>query len=231
MSIARQLFQLQEIELALEANEQAQTRIQALLKDNQEIVKTRARLTDEERKLEDLSKLQKASDWEMEDLTGKIKTTEKKLYDGKIHNSKELQALQQEQNDFKKNRSGLEDKALEMMDRADALRKVIAGLKSELAKMETQWQSQHQHLLAELEQDKTLHTALESQKQSLLPQIDAVSLAAYQDTRKRKGVAIAKIEQGICKGCRITLPNSILQQAKSGGLFRCSSCSRILYLP
>jgi uncharacterized protein len=231
MSIARQLFQLQEIETAIEANEQAQVRLQALLKDNQKIFKAHTRLAEEEKKLENLAKVQKTADWEMEDLTGKIKAIEKKLYDGKIHNSKELQALQQEQNDFKKNRSTLEDKALVMMDQADALRAVVTGLKNELARLEAQWQSENRHHTQELEQLKTDHTALAGQKSSLLPQIDAVSLAAYHDTRKRKGTAVAKLEQNLCKGCRITLPNSILQQAKGGGLIRCSSCSRILYLP
>ena len=41
----------------------------------------------------------------------------------------------------------------------------------------------------------------------------------------------ARVEQGICRGCRISLPTTDLQQARSGKLVQCSSCGRILFLP
>jgi uncharacterized protein len=230
-TVVRQLYQLQEFELAIDANEQAQKRIQNQLKDNQAVLKIRARLAEDEKKLDELVKAQKAIDWEIEDLTGKIKTIEKKLYDGKIHNPKELQSLQQEQTDFNKHRSSLEDKDLAMMDQAEELRLAIAGIKTEFTAAETQWQDEYKKLSTELEKLKTDRTAVENQKQTILTQIDPQSLVTYQDVKKRKGIAVAKIEQGICKGCRITLPNSILQQAKGGGLVKCSSCGRIVFLP
>jgi len=45
-------------------------------------------------------------------LTNKIKDTEKKLYGGKIFNSKELGSLQQETAELKKRRSVFDDKSL-----------------------------------------------------------------------------------------------------------------------
>ena len=52
----------------------------------------------------------------------------------------------------------------------------------------------------------------------------------YTELKKQKGIAVAKVEQGICRGCRISLPTAELQQARSGSLVRCSSCGRILFL-
>ena len=230
MSIARDLYQLQEIDLALEANNQAQKRVSCQIGESQIVLKARAKLADEQKKLDDLNRRQKSTEWEIDDLTTKIKATEKKLYNGKIFNSKELANLQQETDDFKKMRSRLEDKTLELMDQSEITRKTIAGGKEELAKLETQWQAQQKQLAAELEQLKAAHTDLESKRQQLINLIDTSAVSTYQELRQRKGLAVAKVERGICQGCRIVLPNTDLQQAKGGGLVRCSSCGRIIFL-
>jgi uncharacterized protein len=230
MSIARDLYQLQEADMALEANNQAQKRVSNQIGESQTVLKVRAKLAEEQKKLEELTRQQKSTEWEIDDLTTKIKDTEKKLYGGKIFNSKELSNLQQETEDFKKMRSVLEDKALELMDQSELTRKTIASDKDELTKLEAQWQAQQKQLAAELEQLKTAHIELESKQQQLTAFIEAGVVSTYQEIRKRKGLAVAKVEQGICQGCRIVLPNSDLQQAKSGGLVRCSSCGRIIFL-
>ncbi|MBN1643582.1 MAG: hypothetical protein JW856_02010 [Dehalococcoidales bacterium] len=230
MSIARDLYQLQEIDLALEANSQAQTRASAQLGESQTVLKARARLADEKKRLEDLNHKQKSIDWEVDDLTNKIKEIDKKLYGGKIFNSKELASLQQEADDFKKSRSGLEDKELELMDEVELAQKNIAADTEELAKLEAQWQEQQKQLTAELEQLKAKNAELTNRRQQMVEPIEAGSVSIYQELRKRKGTAVAKVERGTCQGCRIVLPNSDLQQAKGGGLVRCSSCGRIIYL-
>ena len=168
--------------------------------------------------------------WEIDDLTAKIKDTEKKLYGGKIFNSKELCSLQQETDDLKKRRSVLEDKSLGLMDQLEIPEKLSNSSKEELAKLELQWQAQQKQLIAELEQLKAAQTALEDNRKQMTALFDADTLVNYQELRKRKGLAVAKVEQGICQGCRITLPNTDLQRAKGGGVVRCSSCGRIIFL-
>ena len=112
MSIARDLYRLQEVDLALEANLQAQKRASGQIGESPIVLKARAKLAEEQKNLETLTSQQKSTEWEIDDLTAKIKGTEKKLYGGKIFNSKELSSLQQETEDLKKRRSALEDKSL-----------------------------------------------------------------------------------------------------------------------
>jgi uncharacterized protein len=230
MSIARDLYQLQEVDTALEANIQAQKRVSAQIGESQLVLKAKAKLAEEQKNLETLSARQKSVEWEIDDLTVKIKDTEKKLYGGKIFNSKELSSLQQETDDLKKRRSALEDKSLGLMEDLELTRKAINSSKEELAKMEIQWQAQQKQFVVELLQLKASQTVLESNRQQITALIDADTLFTYQELRKRKGVAVAKVEQGICQGCRITLPNTDLQRAKGGGVVRCSSCGRIIFL-
>jgi predicted nucleic acid-binding Zn-ribbon protein len=230
MSIAKDLYRLQELDLALEANTQAQKRVSGQVGESQIVIKSRVKLAEEQKNLENLTAQQKSAEWEIDDLTTKIKDIEKKLYGGKIFNSKELSSLQQETEDIKKRRSALEDKSLGLMDQVELTRKAIVSSKDELAKQEIQLQTQQQQLTAELVQLKAAQTALEDKRKQIAVLIDADTLFTYQELRKRKGLAVAKVEQGICQGCRITLPNTDLQRAKSGGIVRCSSCGRIIFL-
>ena len=230
MSIARDLYSLQEVDLALEANNQAQKRVSALIGESQIVLKAKARLAEEQNNMGKFTSQQKSIEWEIDDLTAKIKDTEKKLYGGKIFNSKELSSLQQETDDLKKRRSVLEDKSLGLMDDLELTTKAIASSKNELAKLEIEWQAQQKQLMVELLQLKASQTVLESNRQQITALLDGDTLFTYQELRKRKGLAVAKVEQGICQGCRITLPNTDLQRAKSGGMVRCSSCGRIIFL-
>ena len=116
------------------------------------------------------------------------------------------------------------------MEDLELTRKAINSSKEELAKMEIQWQAQQKQFVVELLQLKASQTVLESNRQQITALIDADTLFTYQELRKRKGVAVAKVEQGICQGCRITLPNTDLQRAKGGCVVRCSSCGRIIFL-
>ena len=230
MSIAKDLYRLQELDLALEANTQAQKRVSGQIGESQIVLKAREKLAEEQKNLDTLTAQEKSTEWEIDDLTTKIKDIEKKLYGGKIFNSKELSSLQQETEDIKKRRSTLEDESLGLMDQLELTRKAIASSKEELAKQEIQWQAQQKQLTAELEQLKAAQTTLGSDRQQITALIEPEAYAIYQELRKRKGLAVAKVEQGICQGCRITLPNTDLQRAKGGGVERCSSCGRIIFL-
>lgn len=230
MSIAKDLYQLQELDLALEANSHAQKRVIGQIGESQVVNRAKARLFEEQKNLESFSHQQKSVEWEIDDLTTKIKSVEKKLYDGKIFNSKELSNLQAEADDLKKRRSGLEDKVLDLMDQVEVIRKIISGNQEELARLEADWQAQQNQLAIELEHLKTAYTELENKRQQLVNVIEAGAFETYQELRKRKGTAIAKVEQGTCQGCHIVLPNFDLQQAKGGGMVRCSSCGRIIFL-
>ena len=230
-TIARQMFQLQELDLALEGNERDQTRVQGQMCDSPQVLKARANVLVEQKHVEELAKQQKDAEWEAEDLSTRISNIDKKLYSGKITNSKELSGYQTEADDFKKKRSSIEDKALDLMEQADAARKGLAGFKDELARLEAQWQAQQKQLAADLQQLRADRVSLEEKRRAHVATFEAAALATYQDLRKRKGTAVAKVEQGTCRGCRIALPNSDLQGAKGGGLVKCNSCGRVLYLP
>lgn len=230
MSVAKQLYQLQEIDLELESNERAQNQIAGQLGESKEIASIKTKLAGEQQRLEELSHQQQSAEWEIDDLTVKVTANEDKLYGGAIKNPKELSNLQREVDELKDRRAKKEDGALEIMDRVELATASVTTMNDELKRLETEWQSQQKELSAKLEQLKSAHSDLTQNREFLSAEIEPQAIEVYLELIKQKGTAVAKVEQGTCRGCQIALPTSELQQARSGNLVRCSSCGRILFL-
>ncbi|MBI2328312.1 MAG: hypothetical protein HYU85_01455 [Chloroflexi bacterium] len=230
MSVVKQLYQLQDVDLELESSERALKQITAQLGENGAVVSTRSKLTLEHQHREELNQQQRAIERAIDDLTSKLAPAEEELYSGRIRNPKELANLQHEIDGLKARRDQLEDKALATMDQIELAARSIATIEGELKIVEAEWQRQQQRLAADLEQVKTVLSSLQDKRQRLVAEIDPQAIEVYQALKQHKGVAVARVEQGICHGCRISLPISELQQARSGRLVRCSSCGRILFL-
>ena len=230
MIVAKQLYQLQEVELEIESSEQALAQIARQLGESQAVVRAQTKLKSEQQQLEELGRQQHSAEWEIEDLVNKLTTAEEKLYSGRIKDPKELTNLQHEVNGLRARRNHLEDKALEMMDQVELSTASVAALSNELKTLETEWHSQQQQLTTNMEQFKTALSDLEHKRQLLSAKLDPQAVELYQELKKQKGQAVAKVEQGICCGCRISLPTTELQRARSDSLVKCSSCGRILFL-
>jgi len=230
MSIAKQLYQLQEVELEIESNEQALKQITSQLGENKAVVRVQTKLTQEQQILEELRRQQHSAEWEIDDITTKLSTTEEELYSGRIRNPKELANLQHEVEGLKAKRDQLEDKALEVMDQVEHAEASVAAISSELKTVEAEWQSQQQQLSTDMERLKTILADLKQKQQLHLAKIDYQAVDFYFELKKQKGQAVAKVEQGLCRGCRISLPTAELQRARSGNLVQCSSCGRLLFL-
>jgi len=229
MNVANQLYQLQEVDLELESDEQALNQITRQLGESAAVIETQNKLASECQHLEELAHQQQSVEWDIDDITGKLTTVEEELYSGKIRNPKELTNLQQEIDSLKVKRNKLEDQTLEIMERVELATKSVAALDRELKRLEVEWQSQQKKLSTDMKKLKVVMSNLKHKRELLAIEIDQQAVDIYSELKKLRGTAVAKVEQGICHGCRISLPVTELQRARSGGLVRCSSCGRILF--
>jgi predicted nucleic acid-binding Zn-ribbon protein len=230
MSAAKQLYELQELDLEIDSQEQALGLATSQLGESQAVLKLQGQLQKEQQRLEELKRKQHTAEWEIEDLSTRLATAEKKLFSGDIKNPKELASLQHEVEMFKNKRSQLEEKALEIMEQVELAEAGIAKTNSELEEMRAEWQQQQRELSDNVERLKAILSNLRQKRQLLSEEIPPQAVELYQGLRKAKGTAVARVEQGICRGCRISLPMTELQKARSGKLVKCSSCGRILFL-
>jgi len=230
MGVAKQLYQLQEVDLEIESNERALSQIASQLGESQAVVRTQNQLELEQQRLEELRRKQHSAEWEIEDLVTKLTAAEETLFSGRIKNPKELTNLQHEVDGLKARRDQLEDRTLEIMDQVERSETSVARISNQLETLKAEWHRQQQQLSDELEKLKAILSDLGHKRQLLSDEIDPQAIEFYQELRKEKGTAVARVEQGICRGCRISLPTTELQQVRSGNLVQCSSCGRILFL-
>jgi len=230
MGIAKQLHQLQETDLEIESSERALARITAQLADDKALRDAQGKLEMEQKRLEELRKKQRSAEGEIEDISAKLAAGNESLFSGRIRNPKELSSLQQEVETFKVRRGQLEDKALAIIDEVEQTELSVTRLTGEFTTFRTEWQHRHEELSAEMEKVKSALSGLQSQREATAAGIPPQAISLYQELRKGKVTAVVRVEQGICRGCRISLPVTELQRIKSGDMVRCSSCGRILFL-
>ena len=230
MTTTKQLFQLQDVDLEIESDEQTLNLIISQLGESETIAQAQDKLDSERQRLDDIIKQQHSVEWEIEDITSKLKKVEDDLYSGRIRNPKELTDLQHESESLKANLTRLEEQALEIMEKAEEAIKSVSSLDSELNRMKAEWQRQQQKLSADREKLNKALTNLREKRQRLAKDNEPQTLEMYQELRKQRGTAVARVQQGTCLGCRITLPVSDLQRIRGGSIVRCGSCGRILYL-
>ncbi len=230
MGVIKQLYQLQEVDLEIESGERTLAQIAHQLGESQAVVRAQAKLKSEQQQLEALGRQQQSAEWEIADLVSKLTTAEDKLYSGRIKDPKELTNLQHEVTGLRARRSRLEDNALEMMDQVELSKASVATLSNRLKTLETEWHSRQQQLSTNMEQINTTLSDFNHKRQVLSAGIDSQAVELYRELKKQKGQAVAKVEQGICRGCRISLSTTELRRARSARLVQCSSCRRILFL-
>lgn len=230
MSIAQQLYHLQELDTEIESGQQALQRMIGQLGESAIMVKLRADLASTGKDLEELKHQQQSLEWEDDDISAKLKKFEEELYSGRIRNPKELSSLQQDIEMLKHNRSKIDDKLLALMDQTDSTAKQISDLNMQFKKVEAQWQSEQKQLNTEIEQTRASLAKLEQERKSLVTLLDPTLFGLYENIKKIRKTAVARIAQGTCSGCHIQLPVTDMQKARSGNVVQCSSCGRILCL-
>ena len=230
MAITRQLYQLQELDIEIESQEKALSQKTGQLGDRSILDSAQERLASEQKQLDELRHRQRDAEAEVDDLLSKIATAEGQLYSGKISNPKELSSLQHEVTTMKARSDELENKALDVIDQVEAQEKVVDELTSEYRNLQDDWQRQQQVLADEIQQLKESLLDLKQRRQQLSGQIDSSAISLYERIRQQKKQAVAKVEQGICRACRISLSASALQKARSGQPVQCGTCGRILFI-
>jgi len=227
----KQLHDLQEIDLDLGKKTEMLSQVERQLSHNETLAEAKTELEDKRRQLAELEKNQKAVEWNTEDLLAKAKPLQEKLYGGSVKNPKELTGLKQQMERLQNQIRGEEDSTLAIMGQVEAMRQGIATQVTRVAKLEEEWREKREALLAEQANLATAIDAARKKRAEIVGAIDSANLQIYEVVRARKqGYAVAKIGQGRCQGCRITLSVSEVARARIGELVQCDSCSRILYL-
>lgn len=230
MPVTKQLYELQEIDTEIENTRKTLDVKNGEVGKREELDAIQNKLATDKQALEELKHKRREAEAELDDMTSKIKTVEEQLYGGKINNPKELANLQHEVNTLKGLSDQQETRALEAIESAEEAEKALASATEDFHKLEGEWQQQQKQLKVDIESlNKTLED-LTGKRKLLASQIEPGAVDLYEKVRQQKKQAVAKVEQGICRACRISLSASVLQKARGGQPVQCGTCGRILFI-
>lgn len=234
MSKVSELHVLQEIDLELDGERAELAEVEAQFGETEELVALRAEVEEKHQGLADIRKRLKDAEWQVQEVAEKVEPLDKKLYGGTVRNPKELADIQEDVNALMARKRKLEDSELEVMAELEEAENHIRSSRSDLNGAESAWQAEQTRLQERKDTLEKQIAEAEKHREEQVRRIDSGSLKLYEELRvKHQGRAVAKVERGMCQGCRISLPMGLLQKARSGGgetIVHCTSCERILYV-
>ena len=230
MPQTKALFDLQGLDSEIDRRKKRLAEIASQLRETSELREARVALKTAEDKLHDLQTQQKAMEWDAEKVKERIADLERRMMSGE-RNSRDLQAIEKELVNQRERQKSLEDSAIGLMEQVEQMRKSRDEQAAVVQTLEGQWQVSQADLLSERKRLEGELPEWEKERKDFVADVDAASLRVYDVTRACKaGLAVVRAERGICTGCRITLPSTLVQRARAGReIVYCSSCGRILH--
>ncbi len=127
--------------------------------------------------------------------------------------------------------AGLEDREIELMEKADEQKKSLDAARAKLAEGEKDVDDELKDLAALAEKLKGDRAAELAERDRLSADVDSAVLDNYQRLFKSKaGMAVVGLVDEVCQGCHMKVVKSTVIEVKSEQrLAHCENCGRILY--
>lgn len=229
MSPSKELYELQEKEIEVDKCRDSLIQVKKQLEGDPALTRAEALVTNAKETLQTLRVQQEDMELIVTSLEIKIGEIDRKLYSGTTSNSKELMSFQDDSRMLNRQKDQQEEKLLDVMGKVEENERIYAEALKQFENAENGWIIEEKRLSAERENLDKMVIALESETGDLIKGIINTELKLFRTLQSTKGTAVAKVEQGICKGCGLTLPSDEFQKVRtSTELVRCSTCRRIL---
>ncbi len=148
-------------------------------------------------------------------------------------NQKEYETAMRETDALQKQVSTLETKVLERMTEIEEVEKVLEERSEEINSLEANRDSAFKDFDAELNKNKKEYEVETKKRHEVFVTLPARMASIYNRLaqRSRDGIAVAKVINGSCSACFMSLrPQMQVELKTSDQIITCESCTRILYI-
>ena len=232
MTTTRQLLSLQKLDLVLDKLQDEKTKAEEELSSSLAVEHLETAFQEENERLVEAQGQHTAQQLETETLRERSVRLDAQLYDGTITNPRDLEALELEATNARELLEQQDTGLLELSAQAEEYQTRRDQLDSELSDAKTAWKIRRAELKVQLKRCTTEVKTMSTQRKDLVASLDPSAVQRYEGLRRAKGgVAVAKVERGLCQACRMALPTQQQQRVRIGRqTVLCSSCGRILIL-
>ena len=231
MAGVRALFELQETDGQIDARKKRLAEIEGRLRGDEEVGAARRDLEAREARLRSAEAFQKSLEWDIENARTRASSLEARMYGGQVANPKELTAMTAEIAHLKDRQKELEDSLLAAMEATERARQETVPQRGLVDDLEKRWLATQGHLVEEKRRLESELPQWQARRQGQAAALPDAARRLYEQLRASRGhIAVARAERGLCSGCRISLPTTLVQRARADREFTyCSSCGRLLY--
>jgi len=227
------LYELQAMDLRIAQIEAALAAPSGARETRAKLAETKAQLEVAEKTLSQQEGELKDSELELKSIEEKRSNYEKRLYDGSVTNRKELGAMEKEVAILKEQQAKLDTRTLALYDQVQTARTQVETLSKQAEELTTQGRRMISQESAARTQLETELAELRSRREESAPRVtDKTLLARYSAVRRKAGgMGIARVIDGKCEACRISLmPFMLRELAHPKEMRTCESCGRILFV-
>jgi predicted nucleic acid-binding Zn-ribbon protein len=231
MSRIGPLYDLQQIDTGLDTRVARMRQIDEQMKDSAELAAARTRFDEESARLASEQANLKRLSHDTDETSTRMRSLEKKMYDGSVKNPKELGQMQEEVTHLKASLKSLEERSLESMLAVEEIEEAKAEAEQALEAVTTEQQRFHTGLMEEKDTLLSQAKVLQVKRQRAITELPWADLQLYERLRRSKGgLAVVAVRGGLCGGCHIAVTAAVLRHARAGTeLVTCPTCGRILY--
>ena len=231
MSRAANLMRLQRIDTEIDAQRAALGEIERALAEDGGLASARAAQAAASARLAAANNELRSLEAEARALDDKVAEVERTLYGGGVSNPKELVDLQEELASIKRRRATLEDSVLAAMVDTEAQEQIEREAQASTARLTASLSAAQSGLAADRARIESVLQRLDIEREAAEAPISPADRAQYAALRQRKrGLAVARLEDGSCGACGVAPSSSRAQAVRHGDeLILCGNCERILY--
>ena len=162
-------------------------------------------------------------------LKNQVGELETRLYGGAITNVRELTAIETEHSAARRNLAQVEESIAPAELAAEHARQRYEELTNELTEKESSWETRKIELGREKVKVGTEFNTMLDTRNAEAAHIPDEDLARYNRLfRSNRGIAVVRVDRGVCQGCSVRLPVGELTRLRnSDGPIPCS-CGRAL---
>lgn len=178
----------------------------------------------------DLQKQRKDKELELASKEEGIKKLQGQLYG--LKTNKEYQTMLQQIQDAKADSSIIEDKVLELFDKADSVKNEMEKEKARLKQEETVFLNEKKKIEERIKLIDDRLAQLDSQRKIAMQDVDHKIITQYERIlASRDGLAIVVVKGNSCGGCNMFVPPQVINLIKMyEHIITCEMCNRILYI-
>jgi hypothetical protein len=163
--------------------------------------------------------------------SAKLARTEQRLYGGQVRNPKELQDLQSDQEQLRRQLRQSEDELLDALVAVEGAASERERCQAEVNRLAGEWTITQAGLRAEQASLSSQLPVVQARQAAYRRAVPAEFLSIYDALRPRRGGrAVAEVDGGVCTACRVAVPPSKIHAARDGSeLTYCDNCGRLLW--